>query len=298
MNHRRPRLAIAAQITLLLLACHSSTPAMRAYLLESSTGADLLKGTTVHLRFGDGQISLQADCNSMAGAYTLEGDRVVVSALMQTEMGCDAEGTAHDAFPRKVLPLEAALQREDRAPDVRGRLGPLDLRRPRARRSGSPAARHGLGDRPVRRWRDRDGPAGHRSATPDVCDGRDGVRHAPPRCDRGQLGAVSAQHPLRSPQADFHGPARRRLGARRSRARTGPFSNERHRGDQRSRPTLGFQAPGLLVTLEPCCCCRSATRTASSAACRGSASASWPCAWRCRSTRARSHPASSGARAS
>lgn len=98
MNHRRPRLAIAAQITLLLLACHSSTPAMRAYLLESSTGADLLKGTTVHLRFGDGQISLQADCNSMAGAYTLEGDRVVVSALMQTEMGCDAEGTAHDAF--------------------------------------------------------------------------------------------------------------------------------------------------------------------------------------------------------
>ena len=84
-------LAVAASLTLLLAgqAC-SATASRRAYLLESSQGAELLTGTTVHLSFGDGALSLEAACNSMSGEYTVEADRVVVKSMMMTEMGCEA----------------------------------------------------------------------------------------------------------------------------------------------------------------------------------------------------------------
>lgn len=68
----------------------------RQFLLQSETGFDLVEGTTISLRFDDGQLSADAGCNSLSGPYQLDGDTLVLSSVQMTEMGCDPPRHAQD----------------------------------------------------------------------------------------------------------------------------------------------------------------------------------------------------------
>jgi heat shock protein HslJ len=61
-------------------------------------GADrpLVDGTQINLRFADGQLGASAGCNTMSGAYRIDGDVLVFEGGAMTEMGCDDERHAQD----------------------------------------------------------------------------------------------------------------------------------------------------------------------------------------------------------
>lgn len=48
----------------------------------------LAKGSQIRLAFSGRRLTLTAGCNTMSGQYTLDGTRLIVSALSSTEMGC------------------------------------------------------------------------------------------------------------------------------------------------------------------------------------------------------------------
>jgi heat shock protein HslJ len=56
----------------------------------------LVPGTRISLSFRDGNLSANAGCNHIGGAYRVEGGRLIVDALAMTEMGCDQPRHAQD----------------------------------------------------------------------------------------------------------------------------------------------------------------------------------------------------------
>ncbi|HSW41696.1 MAG TPA: META domain-containing protein [Patescibacteria group bacterium] len=61
----------------------------RTFLSTSAVGRALVPGSQVRLSFFlDGRIGASAGCNSMGGAYTIDGDRLVATQLATTEIGC------------------------------------------------------------------------------------------------------------------------------------------------------------------------------------------------------------------
>jgi len=115
----RMNTVVAVTLVATLAACHS-TPAPksasplpgRTFLLQSSEGADLLSGTTVHLHFTDDSFSVTASCNHMGGSYTLEQERLVVGDMFQTEMGCDTERHTQDDWLQKFFASKPELSVE------------------------------------------------------------------------------------------------------------------------------------------------------------------------------------------
>lgn len=61
----------------------------RTFLSVATVDFELVAGTTVRLSFRDGALSASAGCNTMSGAYTIDGDTLVVTSLAMTEMGCE-----------------------------------------------------------------------------------------------------------------------------------------------------------------------------------------------------------------
>ena len=49
----------------------------------------LVPGTRIRLAFQDGAININGGCNTMGGAYRIDGDRIVTDQMSMTEMGCD-----------------------------------------------------------------------------------------------------------------------------------------------------------------------------------------------------------------
>lgn len=70
----------------------------RDFLLSSAQGYTLVVGTTLRVSFDDGQLSFNAGCNSVFGAYSLCEGRLCVSQLGTTDIGCDAERHAQDSW--------------------------------------------------------------------------------------------------------------------------------------------------------------------------------------------------------
>jgi heat shock protein HslJ len=72
------------------------------WLSTSATedGADrpLVDGTRISLRFADGQLTASAGCNTIGGAYRIDGDVLVFEGGAMTEMGCDDERHAQDEW--------------------------------------------------------------------------------------------------------------------------------------------------------------------------------------------------------
>jgi heat shock protein HslJ len=59
---------------------------------------DLVRGTVIRLGFADGRLSANAGCNTYGATYRLEGDVLAVTDASTTEMGCDADHQAQDAW--------------------------------------------------------------------------------------------------------------------------------------------------------------------------------------------------------
>jgi heat shock protein HslJ len=92
-------------ILLALTACSSipqSTLDGSEWLSTAVTedGADqpLVEGTQVHLSFVDGQLAASAGCNSIGGAYRIDGGRLIFEGGAMTEMGCDEPRQAQDEW--------------------------------------------------------------------------------------------------------------------------------------------------------------------------------------------------------
>jgi Heat shock protein len=100
-------LAVAAAGAVILAACSSvaspGAPALdlagRTFLSTDAQGLTLVPGTRVALTFKeDGSLGAGAGCNSMGGAYTIDGDRLTTGPMMTTEMGCDAARMTQDQW--------------------------------------------------------------------------------------------------------------------------------------------------------------------------------------------------------
>lgn len=77
-------------------------------------GADrpLVDGTRIRLSFTDGQLGASAGCNTMGGAYRLEGGRLVFEGGGMTEMGCDDERHAQDDWLFGFLGSQPSLAQD------------------------------------------------------------------------------------------------------------------------------------------------------------------------------------------
>ena len=82
----------------------------RTYLSTATSGFDLVPGTVARLSFTDGQVGLQAGCNSMGSPFSVDGATLVVDAISSTEMGCDAALMAQDQLLAELLGSKPILR--------------------------------------------------------------------------------------------------------------------------------------------------------------------------------------------
>jgi heat shock protein HslJ len=93
----------------LLGACQAAAPSLdgRTFLsvgiTENGAAKPLVAGTRITLVFTVGGMSASAGCNSMGGEYQLDAGRLMLNGLSMTEMGCDADRMAQDAWLAGVL---------------------------------------------------------------------------------------------------------------------------------------------------------------------------------------------------
>lgn len=67
-------------------------------ITEAGKKRSLVSGSEIRFAFQDGQLRITAGCNSMSGAYRLEGSRLTVESLATTEMGCEQPLMAQDTW--------------------------------------------------------------------------------------------------------------------------------------------------------------------------------------------------------
>ena len=65
-------------------------------LTQDGAEQPLVDGTRIRLRFVDGNISVQAGCNTMGAGYEVRDGRLFADGGAMTEMGCDAPRHAQD----------------------------------------------------------------------------------------------------------------------------------------------------------------------------------------------------------
>ena len=70
---------------------------------KNGAGQSLVSGTKIRLTFSAGNVSAAAGCNTMSGAYTVSGDKLVVGQLATTEIGCPADLQAQDVWLAGLL---------------------------------------------------------------------------------------------------------------------------------------------------------------------------------------------------
>jgi heat shock protein HslJ len=77
----------------------------RTFVSTGVNGHDLVAKSTVTLTFKDGQISANAGCNTMSGAYTIGADGTLgLGSMAATAMGCPAAQMAQDQWLAQFLP--------------------------------------------------------------------------------------------------------------------------------------------------------------------------------------------------
>jgi heat shock protein HslJ len=101
----------AVILLLLLSACAGGAPsgdgsrlAGRAFLSTAVTGHSLVSGTQIQLDFPEeGKLTARAGCNHLFGEVTYEGDRMKVSGMGGTDMGCDQPRMDQDQWLTEFL---------------------------------------------------------------------------------------------------------------------------------------------------------------------------------------------------
>jgi heat shock protein HslJ len=81
----------------------SEALAGRTFVSTGMTGATLVEGSTVTLRFEDNLINVSAGCNQGSGAYAIVDGVVKLGPMATTEMACEAPLMAQDALVGALL---------------------------------------------------------------------------------------------------------------------------------------------------------------------------------------------------
>jgi len=111
MTLKRAAVVISA---LLLTGCGQATAGPgpgsplwnRTFVSKALTGSNapqLVAGTTIRLTFEQGQVQANAGCNALFGDLRIGTERLAVSGLGSTDMGCSAERLAQDAWLSSFL---------------------------------------------------------------------------------------------------------------------------------------------------------------------------------------------------
>lgn len=106
-------LAIAGLLAVTLSACGDDDPAVardegaalsiddfdgQVFATAQVAGHRLVDETVIRLGFAGDQLSVEAGCNHMTGAVSLDGGRLRVSNLVSTEIGCEKDRADQDAW--------------------------------------------------------------------------------------------------------------------------------------------------------------------------------------------------------
>lgn len=83
----------------------TSELAGRTFVVTSLDSADhdLVPGSQVVLAFSEGEVAVHAGCNHLSGQVSEDGERLLVTALGGTEMGCAPPLMAQDAWLSSFL---------------------------------------------------------------------------------------------------------------------------------------------------------------------------------------------------
>lgn len=111
MNNRT-LIATVLAVATLVAACGggSSTPGPTAQTLGGRTflstkvdGPALVPGTVIRITFQNGNVSVNAGCNTFGGPYRVDGDNLVVGQIVTTEIGCQPDLMAQDQWIAGLL---------------------------------------------------------------------------------------------------------------------------------------------------------------------------------------------------
>lgn len=83
---------------------------LSASVTEEGKPRPLVAGTRIRLAFRDGTVGTDAGCNQFGGDARLDGDRLVVTNLGGTEMGCDQALMDQDEWLTEFLGSRPALR--------------------------------------------------------------------------------------------------------------------------------------------------------------------------------------------
>lgn len=81
-------------------------------LTEGGEQRPLVQGSELRLTFGGGRLGIQAGCNTMSGAYTVEDGTLQVADLAATEMGCPDDLMAQDEWIAGVFGHPLAVEQD------------------------------------------------------------------------------------------------------------------------------------------------------------------------------------------
>lgn len=110
LQRRTSALAVVA-LLLTTAGCAGASPSLggtspslpdRTFLSVAASDGGVAKtlvaGTRITLAFQNGSLSVSVGCNSMGGAYHLDGGRLVVDQMSTTDMGCEPDLMAQDTW--------------------------------------------------------------------------------------------------------------------------------------------------------------------------------------------------------
>jgi heat shock protein HslJ len=82
----------------------------RTFVSESVEGWQLVQGTEVRIQFRERELMASAGCNSVDGQYDIDGSVLELSGYGSTDMGCDPERHAQDAWLIEFLLARPSLE--------------------------------------------------------------------------------------------------------------------------------------------------------------------------------------------
>lgn len=110
-------LGLGALLCLVVAGCRQTTDAEdldgHVFLLVSADGFTPATGTTVRLSFDGRHFGLHAGCNHVDGAFSIDGDELVIGSFAMTEIGCPPPLQDQDQFLLEFLMSRPKLRLDD-----------------------------------------------------------------------------------------------------------------------------------------------------------------------------------------
>lgn len=85
----------------------------RTFLFQSAMGFTPVENTTVRLSFQEGSIGFSAGCNIFGGSYSLQGDKLIVTELGSTNIGCEPALAAQDDWLAEFITSSPTFDLDD-----------------------------------------------------------------------------------------------------------------------------------------------------------------------------------------